>query len=251
MSEGETIRLAAKAAEHGRLNAKRAAKGWLFRILPIGSIMILVLLYILQKASGLPVYDVLGFSACDTDPQNNLARQVKDECERRRSAYSQGQLNVARIAIIVVILFVCLFMYEVFGSGVGGGLIGGLAGKSPGLETRAAIRSESVAAQTQSDITFNAAKQMSLQNPIPGGTTSTGSNQNSLQYQQAPQQQEIRYSPGAMNQYQQQQPSLYNDMNQVTQQNVDRFVQSSAPSFVPPGGAVFEQGSPFEQHGVI
>jgi hypothetical protein len=118
----------ARAAESTRLIAGTASRGWLVRILPIGIVLIALVLFALQKATNLPVLAVIGLNKCDFEDPNG-----SDKCREKRETYTDQQFAMARGVMLVVLLAVLYFLYDIFREGAGSGLIGSVAKYSPNI----------------------------------------------------------------------------------------------------------------------
>lgn len=168
------------AAEKARLATRRASRGWLLWIIPGGIILFVLLCFVLQKVTNIPFYDVLGLGDCtmsaiSEDSENDEAmKAMKKKCDERLNMYTPGQRNAARIAIVVAVLVVVYFLFEVFGGGIASGFYGGSAGKMVD-PIRPALRDEAGYAQKLiNDAHKNAEYAMRTQHMhLPKGTTDT------------------------------------------------------------------------------
>lgn len=119
--------MSAHAEEHTRLIAEVATKTWLLRILPIGIVVILVVMYLIQRTLNVPLFKVIGLSDC---------KHINDEdahkkCVENNDTFSDGQMNTARIVVACIFIGVIYFVYDVFKDGFGAGLIGPSSQFSP------------------------------------------------------------------------------------------------------------------------
>ena len=139
----EAVRSAAMAGETVRIGTKGATRAWMILFIPGGAALFVLLCYVLQKATGLPFYDVLGLGECTPSTMNSDDEDAKARCLRERDQYSSSQRGVARIAILIAVAVIAYFVYEQFEGGLGGGLFGGSASNSPVLQMRPVLRDAS------------------------------------------------------------------------------------------------------------
>lgn len=135
MADTKAMEHLAEAAELTRRQTSRATSGWL-RIIVIGCVLLLVTLFVVQKGTGLPVYDVIGMGSCEGD---------QTQCDEVRKKYSSGQINIARLAVIVVVIGVCFYLYSVFEGGPSA-VLGQTA--APGLDLRTEVQATNQTSST-------------------------------------------------------------------------------------------------------
>lgn len=160
------IRSAATAAEISRLSAKGATRVWMVLFIPGGAALFILLCYVLQKATGLPFYDVLGMGECTPSTMNSDDDDAKARCARERDQYTSSQRAVARIAIFIAVAGIVYFLYEQFQNGLGGGLFGGEAASSPVLQMREVLNAGSDQLMASSEVHF----EMARAHQLPLGT---------------------------------------------------------------------------------
>lgn len=82
-------------AKHAvRSTAEQARNGWLYRILPAGIILIMIIVYSVQQVTGIPVYSIIG---------GNGAEQEN---------YSGSSLLMARAILGVIIIMIILYLWH-------------------------------------------------------------------------------------------------------------------------------------------
>ena len=149
-SEVKAAGIAAETATRAELNAKRASKGWLVRILPIGIILVAVCLFVLQMASGIPLYNVLSNSNCKATSTNvSYTDDGEEVCTG--DTYTDGQMMMARLIVGMVFVGIIWFLYEIFERGPASGLISGRAGQSSALDTRRQLQVAALRSQQEAD----------------------------------------------------------------------------------------------------
>lgn len=171
-AEQALVQEAAKAAERNRMRTQRATKGWLLWIIPGAALLFAVLAFVVQKATGIPTYDALGLGSCApaaVATEKTESDALHAQCDERLSSYSSGQRNVARLALLIGVVVIIYFLYDLFQRGAGAALIGGTAGTSPMLQVRPAMRAEAVRQQVDIDTAINAVEQSRAQ--LPAGAT--------------------------------------------------------------------------------
>ena len=135
----------ARAAESTRLIAGTASRGWLVRILPIGIVLLALVLFALQKATNLPVLAALGIDKCDIEDPDG-----QKKCRDKKSEYTDQQLSIARGVMLLVLVGVLYFLYDVFREGAGSGLLGSVAKYSPNVAyPRQSMALDVMSAQTR------------------------------------------------------------------------------------------------------
>ena len=136
----------ARAAESTRLIAGTASRGWLVRILPIGIVLLALVLFALQKATNLPVLAAIGIDKCDIEDPDG-----QKKCKENKSeSYTDQQLAIARGIMLLVLVGVLYFLYDVFREGAGSGLIGSVAKYSPNIAyPRQSMALDVMSAQTR------------------------------------------------------------------------------------------------------
>ena len=142
-AEREGVMSTAMAAETTRIGAKGATRAWMILFIPGGAALFVLLCFVLQKATGLPFYDVLGMGECTPSTMNSDDDDAKARCTRERDQFSSSQRNVARIAILIAVAVIVYFVYEQFQGGLGGGLFGGSAAHSSVLQMRPVLHDTS------------------------------------------------------------------------------------------------------------
>lgn len=125
----QAITEGARVAESTRLTAVSAKRGWLKLILPAGCVMLIVVLYTLQKASGIPVFDVMAQGASCTTEKDEDGQEVKKNCDLEKR-HSGASLGLARALVMFLLVFLIYYIYTLFADGFGTGLTGTV----PGLE---------------------------------------------------------------------------------------------------------------------
>ena len=171
-TEQDVVQAAAMSGELTRLNTRRATKGWLVWIIPGAIVLFVALCYVLQKASGIPFYSTLGLGDCSPSAlAATTTEDFKERCESKLDDFSPAERNLARIAVLIAIVVILYFLYDIFAGGPASGLFGGLAGAAPGLQVRPALREEALrTAMTQQDV-LQAVQQQQFQYQLPTGTT--------------------------------------------------------------------------------
>lgn len=129
--DATVVKNVARGAEISRRTSDRAVWGWV-RIVGFGIFLIIVFIYILEKATGLPVYTVLGLANCgDPSSDSSLSATLRAQCESREAAYTPTQRNMARLVVAGIVLVVVGFLYSVFRDGPASGLIGPMSAFAP------------------------------------------------------------------------------------------------------------------------
>lgn len=174
-AEQSLVQQAAMLNETTRLNSKRAVKGWIVWIIPVAIILFVVLCFVLEKATGLPFYSVLGLGDCTPSTDGGDDKDAATRCKEQMAQFSPSELNVARLLIIVAVLVIAYFVYDVFQNGPASGLFGGMAGASSMHDVRPALRNEAISTQMMLESTLNKveAQRMGDNVLIPKGTMSS------------------------------------------------------------------------------
>lgn len=147
----QAVRDTAYATEKARLIASRGARGWLTIIVPIMGFLMLLQLFTLQKATGIPFFYVLGFKG---PPAKRTCKDGDKDCvDEEGPRYSSESKTLAKIVVGVFTVGVLYFLYDVFSKGPAQGLIGGEAASvSPSLDTRQALTTASVQSLQATDM---------------------------------------------------------------------------------------------------
>lgn len=168
-AEQALVQQASMLNETTRLNSKKAVKGWMVWIIPVGIVLFVVLCFVLQKATGMPFYSVLGLGDCTPSVTGDDSDEAT-ECEEHMAQFSPPQRNIARLFIAVAVLVIVYFLYDIFQGGAASGLFGGMAGASQMHDVRPALRNEAINTQMMLEASMQQVDAQRMQNNIPKGT---------------------------------------------------------------------------------
>ena len=211
------IEKAAMNAELSRLMAKQGSSGWITRIIPIGIVLLLLLLFVLQKTLHIPVFTALGLG-CNRDGKDDDA-----DCATEAN-YTSEQLGIARVLLLIFILGVVYFLYDIF-SGGAGSAIGGVNATSPQLQMSNVVANE----QAQLGMVQNSAYAQVLAARDAGGQIPQGTVDNANAPPSAPAR-VVAPPPAAAS------PTPSFNAQQPRSQNAQALVQSVMPSASGGGG---------------
>lgn len=235
-AEQALVQQASMVNETTRLNSKKAMKGWIVWIIPVGIILFVVLCFVLQQATGMPFYSVLGLGDCT--PSVNGDDDQSTECEEHMAQFSPPQRNIARLLIVVAVLVIVYFLYDIFQGGPASGLFGGMAGASQMHDVRPALRNEAMNTQMMLESSMQAVDAQRMQTNIPMGTTSSSYPSNTPP--------SVSGAAGTMGQA----TTGYYSQQQMAPQVVQQVVQQPPPpqSYAPTGGNTTEAVNAFSSN---